>query len=200
MNIIRKILKKIKNIKKWKKIVIIVVIIAISLIIYNENSYTCDEGTLINKKCYNCPEGYTLNIENKDCILNEKIDEDLVKTDEEIIQLYKEQCKKYEYDDIFRYAEKYDGEFAKFTGKVIQISDYIDYQIFRVNVTPDEYGYYDDTIYVTYIPMKGATRILEDDIVIIYGILDGLETYTTVLNASITIPKIISNYIEIQNI
>lgn len=195
----KKLFKKIKNLKKWQKVAIIIGIIAIGLIIYNNNSYYCDTGTLIGKECYSCPEGYTLDIESAKCVSNTKTDSTSTKTTEEIIKGYKELCKEYKYEDIFRYAEKYDGELAKLTGKVIQVTDYNDFQILRVNITLDEYGYYDDTIYVSYIPMENATRILEDDIVTIYGTLNGLETYTTILDSSVTIPKIISNYIEIIN-
>lgn len=125
------------------------------------------------------------------------------KSKEEIIQSYKNNCQEYSYENIFRYAEDYDGKYAKFTGEVVQIMDaaYLSLEsyVLRVNITKDEYGYYEDTIYVTYLPMEESTRILEDDIVTIYGILDGLETYKTIFGGTETIPSINSNYIEIIN-
>lgn len=66
----------------------------------------------------------------------------------------------------------------------------------RVNVTQGKYSW-DDTLYVTYTPKDGESRILEDDIITIYGEMQPLKTYTTVMGASVSIPAIDAKYIEI---
>lgn len=125
-------------------------------------------------------------------------------TAEEKIQLYKDSCKKYSYNDIARAPDKYKGNLAKFTGEVIQVQQtslygYIYYTL-RVNVTKNGkyYSYYSDTVYVTYSADTNAPRILEDDIITMYGELDGEKTYTTVMGASVTIPKFNAEYIDIK--
>ena len=200
----------IKTIKKIIKICFwAFIIFCLGCYIYSEVApVECEEGaTLIDGECYSCPEGYEVNVEEKVCekIAEENDNEEPTIENPEysefIVDMYKDSCKEYDYEEIFRYAESYEGEFAKFTGEVIQVleSDFYGmktYQL-RVNVTKTQYGY-EDTIYVFYTPMQGMPRILEVDIVTVYGSLNGLETYTSVMNSTVTIPSILSQYIEIQ--
>ena len=127
---------------------------------------------------------------------NTKSDEEIKK---ETIEKYKNECVVYDYKTIFRYAEDYKGKYAKFTGEVIQVQSNSGYTNLRIDVTKNEYGYYTDTIFVKYVPFKDATRILEDDIVTVYGTLNGLYTYTSILNSEVTLPYVNSRYIEIVN-
>ena len=177
----------------------VVIILIIGANYYGELS--CDEGTLIDDVCYTCPDGYTINKDSKECELITNTTTKQVKTNEEIIQTYKEECQTYNYKDIFRYAEDYKGKYVKFTGEVIQVMEdtygVIKMYTLRVNVTKTDYGY-EDTVYVRYFPMENAPRILEEDIITIYGELEGLETYTSIMGSSVTIPSITSNYVEIE--
>jgi len=121
---------------------------------------------------------------------------------------YKEACKKYEYKDIARNPNDYEGKMAKFTGQVIQVqeSSFLGTKTLtlRVNVTAEENefaegGYlYEDTVYVTYYPSEDESRILEDDIITMYGELTGVETYDTVLGSTVTIPSMTAEYIDIK--
>lgn len=111
-------------------------------------------------------------------------------------------CKSYTYEEIARNPEKYDGEYAKFTGEIVQImedagSSYTEYTL-RVNVTKGEYGFYSDTVYVLYSAEKGESRLLEGDIITMYGCLDGTTTYTSIFGQSITIPKFKAMLVEIK--
>lgn len=113
-------------------------------------------------------------------------------------------CKTYSYKDIFRNAEKYEGKQAKFTGEVIQVMDVDGGSIMRVNVTKDEYGYYDDTIYVEWADddknndPAAEKRFIEDDIITIYGELGGTETYESTMGGNVTIPKLYAKYIKLN--
>lgn len=113
-------------------------------------------------------------------------------------------CKTYSYKDIFRNAEKYEGKQAKFTGEVIQVMDVDGGSIMRVNVTKDEYGYYDDTIYVEWADEDknndpaAEKRFIEDDIITIYGELGGTETYESTMGGNVTIPKLYAKYIKLN--
>lgn len=46
--------------------------------------------------------------------------------------------------------------------------------------------------------MQNDARILEDDIITIYGELTGEKTYTTVMGASMTIPSFSASYVDIE--
>lgn len=112
---------------------------------------------------------------------------------------FKESCKKYTFKEIARNPEKYVGKKMKFTGEVIQVSEgWFDSVDIRLNITKNEYGWYEDTIYCTYTYKEGEGKILEDDIVTIYGTCEGDYTYTSVMGASITLPKINIEYITIK--
>lgn len=118
---------------------------------------------------------------------------------EDYANSYKEQCKEYTFEDIARNPESVKGEYAKLTGEVIQVLESGESVTLRVNITKGNYGYYSDTIYVAYTRKSDEEdRILEDDVITIYGKLAGIETYTSVLGQRVSLPKIYAEYIEIQ--
>ena len=85
----------------------------------------------------------------------------------------------------------------KFTGEVVQVLESSFYKEYRVNVTKKRY-YYDDTVYVTFFTLDNDNRVLEDDIITFYGEYDGLYSYETVMGATVTIPKVNAEYIDIH--
>ena len=68
----------------------------------------------------------------------------------------------------------------------MQVSEGFFSDVIRLGVN----GSYDNVLYLT-VPI-GTTdeRILEDDYITIYGVSKGIETYTTVLGASMSIPSV----------
>ena len=60
------------------------------------------------------------------------------------------------------------------------------------------YEYYTDTIYVVYYPEEGEDKILEDDIITIWGTSQGDYTYTSTIGASVTLPLIFAEYVSID--
>ena len=119
-------------------------------------------------------------------------------TTQDYINDYKNSCKTYDYKTIFRYAEEYKGKDVKYTGKVVQVIEGSSYTSYRVNITKDRWGYYDDTVYVIFMDLdKKTPRILEDDIITFYGTLGDLYTYETVMGSSVTIPSVTAYYITL---
>lgn len=110
---------------------------------------------------------------------------------------YKGQCETISYDNLARDPDTYDGKKIKFTGEVIQVveGDYI--TAYRVDVTKTRYGY-TDTVYVMYVPEQGAQRVLEDDIVTLYGEYMGLYSYESIMGATITVPSMLALYIDVS--
>ena len=115
-------------------------------------------------------------------------------------QNFKNSCSNYTYKEIARNPSNYNGKNVRFTGEVIQVSEdyWGDGVTIRLNVTKDKYGYYDDTIYCTYTYSSGESKILEDDIITIYGTCKGDTSYTSVLGSTITLPKVEIKYLTIQ--
>lgn len=115
---------------------------------------------------------------------------------------FKAACQEVEYKDLMRNIENKVGDKVLFTGKVKQVvyeSESGDSPSqYRVGVTYDEdIGWYDDDI-MLYFTRGESSRLLEDDIITIYGEVTGSETYTTVLGASVTVPAITGVYVTIN--
>ena len=118
-------------------------------------------------------------------------------SEEEKEEAYKDECESYSYEEIARDPDDYKGDKAKFTGKVVQVMQEGNTYTLRVNITKTRWGY-DDTILVYYEAQEGASRILEDDIVTMYGMLGGTYTYKTVMGNSLTVPLLYAKYISIE--
>lgn len=158
---------------------------------------------------------YFVKIENINSITEDKINSNtkyfdknykqentnLDKLKAQIVTDYKKSCASYKYKDVLRNPEKYTGKKAYWFGEVLQVVDKTElYATYRVGVSCTKYKYIGgyscpDAIYVTYF---GEGNFIEDDIVKMYGTMNGTETYTTVLGASVTIPKFTAQYIDLQ--
>lgn len=114
---------------------------------------------------------------------------------------FKISCQFYNYKDVMRNPNDYQSKNAYWFGKIVQVvSKTSNYSVFRIDVTCEKYSYSEDyyckdTIYVTYF---GNQSFIEDDMVKMWGTMNGTETYTTVLGGSVTIPKFIATYMELQ--
>lgn len=110
---------------------------------------------------------------------------------------YKAACQSLAYKDLARNPDNYKGQQVTMLGEVIQVQESGDRVDIRIDVTKDEYGYWSDTVYVTLTIPKGEDRILEDDIIAVYGECQGQYTYESILGQSISLPRIDAKYYEI---
>ena len=107
-------------------------------------------------------------------------------------------CSEYTYEEISRNPDNYYGKMAHFRGEIIQSMESGDSYTFRVNITKGKYGY-EDTILVSYTKKDSSeSRLLEDDIVDLYGKLAGTRTYTAILGNEITVPLLNAEYVELR--
>lgn len=110
---------------------------------------------------------------------------------------YISKCRTISYEKLARNPDSYKGDYFEFTGEVIQVIQSGRHVELRVNVTREDlYGttMYSDTIYVETKLLEDGDRILEGDIITLYGVCDGLYTYTTIFGATMSIPKIDAAY------
>ena len=110
-------------------------------------------------------------------------------SDSEIISILKSAAKVYAYNDVMRYPENYEGEYVKFSGKVVQVISGFFATYYRLSIGSS------NVIYV-YDCSVNDKRIIEDDRITVYGIMAGTKTYESILGASITIPAMDAYYIE----
>ena len=108
-------------------------------------------------------------------------------------QEYKNSCETVAYKDIERNPSQYEGKDIKVSGKVVQVSEgWFDSVTLRVADNGNDW-------YVTYMRKSDTeSRILENDYVTLYGECKGVETYTTVMGSSNTIPAIHAEYVVIN--
>lgn len=116
-------------------------------------------------------------------------------TPEELRNQYISKCESISYDNLARNPDDYTGKLIKFTNvRVLQVcseaSSAAYYSTYRVATS----GRWDNVVYLLIDNYGSGSRILEDDYITIYGEYVGLYTYTTVMGASVTIPKIIVKY------
>ena len=111
-------------------------------------------------------------------------------------QEFKDSCTTYSYEELFRNSSELKGQRVRAKGEVVQVIDGSYSKGYRISITEKGYysTYYTDPIYVTY---TGNAKILENDIVELYGIADGEQTYETIFNATKTIPKVNAKYIDV---
>jgi len=142
-----------------------------------------------------------------DTVYNKKLEEENVrrkevetKKAEEERQAFISSCQTYTFEQMSRNPDNFKGSNVKVTGEVIQALYGTNTVDLRVNITKKgTYStYYTDTIYVTYTPSEGEDKILEDDIITIYGTSQGDYSYTSTIGSPVTLPLIFAKYITIE--
>ncbi len=110
--------------------------------------------------------------------------------------LAEEEAKGYEtgitYDDIARNPDEYIGKKVKFTGKVIQLIEGTSSIQIRFAINKD----YDQVVLCEYDSSIVESRVLEDDIITIYGLSAGTISYQSTLGGQITVPAIAVDRID----
>ncbi|TCD46071.1 hypothetical protein D3X11_00925 [Streptococcus sp. X16XC17] len=94
------------------------------------------------------------------------------------------------YDEMARNGDAHAGENLQITGKVIQVQDDgSGGATLRIATSADGY----DDVYLVQIDAAEWTghRLLEDDLITVYGVIYGLYSYETVLGNKQTVPAIV---------
>lgn len=101
------------------------------------------------------------------------------------------------YDNLARDPDLYKDKKVKFKGEVLQVTEDSGITVIRLATEKNSWGGYSDDVILLYIPQGLIkSRILEEDIITIYGVAKGLHTYETVLGSSITIPLVYADKID----
>lgn len=109
---------------------------------------------------------------------------------------YKEECKEIDWKDLCRYPDEYNGQKIKVEVKIQQI---MSTKKWRGQTDNDGTGWYtDDEYYLVDKRSSDAVKILEDDVVIIYGEFTGIEKVTRALTGTNSeVPRINVKYAEL---
>lgn len=115
---------------------------------------------------------------------------------------YKAECQTVDYKDLCRYPEKYEGTKIVVKVKVSQIIDANfsgSEKAWRTYTDNSGYGFYADDEYYMLDKRGGdAVKILEDDIITVYGEFTGLEKITRALTSTTDeLPRIEVKYADL---
>ncbi|MBP0985108.1 MAG: zinc ribbon domain-containing protein [Oscillospiraceae bacterium] len=106
-------------------------------------------------------------------------------------------CTEIAYSDLARNPDKYKGQAFHFRGKVVQTATEGNTTYLRINVTEGTYVWSDTIFAEVYLP-KSADRILEDDIITLYGDCEGVYTYESIVGKQVSLPSISIRYFNIE--
>ena len=170
----------------------------------NENGYDCGtpDGMAGSKTtealmAYQKKNGINVNGVITDELLEAMQISDQVSEIAEQEAKMKEYSSEYSYTQIARDADSYVGEKMTFKGKVLQEGDAgSGLRYIRLANNSD----YDQVLFVTYEEDIAEYRILDDDIITIYGACCGEYTYETVMGAAVTIPWIHADIIDMSGV
>ncbi len=98
------------------------------------------------------------------------------------------------YDQLARTPDDYKDEKVKFQGKVLQILEDADHDYIHMRLAVN--GSYDDVLYCEYKKNIVSQRVLEDDVITIYGVSYGLYSYDTAIGSKVTIPAVLIDKID----
>lgn len=116
---------------------------------------------------------------------------------------YKESCEVVNYKDLCRYPGDYIGTAIRVEVKIYQIMNagglFSKETAWRGMTDNDGYNFYfDDEYYLLDKRPEGSVKVLEDDILVVYGEFTGLEEITRALTFTTEeIPRIDVKYVEI---
>lgn len=98
------------------------------------------------------------------------------------------------YSQLARTPDDYEGDKVMFKGTVLQIIEDSEHDYIHMRLAVG--GDYDQILYCEYKKDIVPERILEDDVVTIYGISYGLHTYQSTIGSQITIPAVVIDKID----
>ena len=167
----------------------------------NSKGYNCGspDGVAGSKtteqiSAYEAAQGITVN-----GIITDQLIESLGLTDqlEEQAKIEAEKASyssDYSYEQLARNPDTYMGEKVKVSGKVLQTGEDSGISYLRLAMNSS----YDTIVFVTYDSKDISYRLLENDMVTVYGSAFGVYSYQAVSGATITIPWILATYVELN--
>ncbi len=109
---------------------------------------------------------------------------------------YKASAKSIPYVQLEKDPASLAGTVVTYTGQVVQYDSATTTSHLRINVTPDGFGGYNDTIWLDVDPTQ-TTNVFRNTVIQFWGEIVGPYTYTTVSNGQITIPEIDATYVQV---
>ncbi len=120
----------------------------------------------------------------------------VVTTPTESIDSIKSKAIDVPYTDLYRYNENYVGQYVHYRGQVLQTSTENGTTWWRIATKASEYGGYSEDVILLAANDYSGLRLLEGDIVDVWGQSVNLVTYTAIMGNEITVPLI--SYLNVE--
>lgn len=96
-----------------------------------------------------------------------------------------------DYPQLKKNPDRYQGEYVKYTGQILQILEGDNITNIRLAVTKTSYGYdFNDVIFIEY---PGYTDFVDDDIITVYGEIYGSYSYKSQAGFEISLPGLLAD-------
>jgi hypothetical protein len=109
---------------------------------------------------------------------------------------YKASAKTIPYVQLEKDPASLAGTVVTYAGQVVQYDTNTTTSHLRINVTPNGFGGYNDTIWLDVDPTK-TSNVFRNSVIQFWGEVVGPYTYTSIANSQITIPEIKARYIQV---
>jgi hypothetical protein len=109
---------------------------------------------------------------------------------------YKASAKSIPYVQLEKDPASLAGTVVTYTGQVVQYDTATTTSNLRINVTPDGFGGYNDTIWLDVDPTQ-TTNVFRNTVIQFWGEVVGPYTYTSVSGGQITIPEVDAKYVQV---
>ena len=112
---------------------------------------------------------------------------------QQVIEDFKNSCQVMSYKVLNKNPDNLVGQRIKLNGEIMQIQEDSGKTFMLLSVTNMGYGYWDDNVAVFY---DGTADIYEDDIITVWGVIDGKFAYKSQAGWDITVPRVNAEYVE----
>jgi hypothetical protein len=96
------------------------------------------------------------------------------------------------YNQPEKNADRYSAERVMFRGQIMQIQEDSGSTVILLSVTDDGYGFWSDNVWVDY---DGTIKGAEDDIITVYGTIEGTKSYETQIGSETYVPQMTARYV-----
>lgn len=107
-------------------------------------------------------------------------------------QAFIAQARSIPYNQLEKNADRYAGEKVVFRGQIMQIQESFGSTFMLLSVTDEGYGFWTDNVWVDY---EGTIKGAEDDIITVYGTIEGSKSYETQIGGETYVPQMTARYV-----
>jgi hypothetical protein len=101
------------------------------------------------------------------------------------------------YDDLARNPTQHMGQIVHLIGHVVQVVYGGDRVVLRIEISRSVYGNWTNVIFCDYQRVSPTEpRILENDVVELWGVSEGITSYDAILGQTIEIPRVSAKFIQ----